>query len=1070
MSLWSRVQRRIGDIAGELVLDEYRVQLDQAQELLTASRTSDAIEVLEALLLAKPDHGQALIVLGEAHLVARAPQAALAAFERALKLRPGDPAASVGAGLSLVALGRYEPAITALGRAVGEAAGDRAILAEAYRGLGTAWRRRGDLDKAIRELRKAVAEDSSDADARAWLGEALVAEAGAGGPYDEARRHLERAAATDPPPALALYALGRLALLEPAPATDPAAPSGEDWLDRARAHAERDSTPLGAQIRFDILVAQGDAALAAGDAGRAHGFFLEALQVEPRRSELHARIAFAHRSIGNLSAALASYDRALALGAGEPTLRAAVDTAIAAGDVQRQASWANDLLARDPGDVRAIVARGASLADTQPDAARALLALAAARDDVDGHIGLARLALPTDPTAAATAALSALRVAPQHSAARQILSAARAAQFGAPGRDIAELAGFLQRLVGQRRELGHLVGEVARAAANLDQPLLVTVMGEFSSGKSSFVNAFIGAEVAPTGITPTTATINVVRYGRERGGRIVDATGTASELGWDALMAQLKHLTPEAARAIDRVEILVPLPQLEKINIVDTPGLNSIQPEHEATARGFIAKADAIIWVFTASQGGKASEQRALRSIRDEGKRVLGVLNKADQLSPDETREVVEFITGQLGDLVETIVPFAARRALAWKTASAPPPPNPQGEQAHDPHAAPPNPQGKQAHDPHAAPPNPQGKQAHDPRAAPPNPQGKQAHAPHAAPPNPQGKQAHAPHAAPPNPQGERAHAPHAARPDARGGEWAGSAGPEGAGKPPLNDGNWAALEAALEHRFFQQARELKRDACARALRGVVSAARGSVDALYTQAREAAEAARAGRDALLGSAREFALGPVVAERKALSDATAALYRRAAREVLDLVRPRRLPFASHSATTADRDYLIALLSSGYDAAIEAGRHRVAAELAARARLSEPAARTLSAALGGDVVGDLERTAADRIGLALSHVFDRSRAFLRGYLEGGYVEAFFRNDVPRLELAEDAVYHALSRAAPDLDRELGEPLARAASDALTALARRLEHWAAVIDVHAFDLEVGVGRALELAEVRL
>jgi len=99
-----------------------------------------------------------------------------------------------------------------------------------------------------------------------------------------------------------------------------------------------------------------------------------------------------------------------------------------------------------------------------------------------------------------------------------------------------------------------------------------------------------------------------------------------------------------------------------------------------------------------------------------------------------------------------------------------------------------------------------------------------------------------------------------------------------------------------------------------------------------------------------------------------------------------------------------------------------------------------------------------------------VFDRARAFLRGYLEGGYVEAFFRNDVPRLELAEDAVYHALARNAPDLDRELGEPLARAATEALTALAQRLDHWADVIDVQAFDLEVGVGRALEIAEARL
>jgi hypothetical protein len=47
---------------------------------------------------------------------------------------------------------------------------------------------------------------------------------------------------------------------------------------------------------------------------------------------------------------------------------------------------------------------------------------------------------------------------------------------------------------------------------------------------------------------------------------------------------------------------------------VDTPGLNSIQPEHEATAREFIAQADAVIWLFTVDQAGKASEREALSS------------------------------------------------------------------------------------------------------------------------------------------------------------------------------------------------------------------------------------------------------------------------------------------------------------------------------------------------------------------------------------------------------------------------------------------------------------------------
>jgi len=929
MSLWSRLERRLGDLAGELVLDEYRDQLNQARTLLTSGDFAGAIDSLEALLRAKPEHGQALILLGEARLATREPQAAHDAFERALKQRGGDPAALVGLGQALVALGSYEQAISVLGRAVSEAGGDRGILADAYRGLGLAWRRRGDLDKAIRELRKAVAEDGDDVDARAALGEALIAD---GGPYDEALRHLEKAGAS----ALALYALGSLALLQGEPQL------AAKHLADARAKAEGDPL-LG-----DILLAQGDAALALKDAPTAQRAYFEALQLAPKDARIHARIAASHRSVGNLDAALGSYERALGLGA--DALRDAVDTAIAANDQARMLAWSSDLLAKSPDDVRALVARGLAMSG---DAARALLELAAIKDDVDAHLGLARLAMSlADPAHAAEAALAALRVAPHDARARQLLTEARQRELGAPDTDdIAQLAHALERIVAQRRELGHFVGEIARAAANLDQPLLVTVMGEFSSGKSSFVNAFIGADVAPTGITPTTATINVVRYGRERGGRIVTADGTTLELAWEPLMAHLKALTPDAARAIDRVEILVPLPQLEKINIVDTPGLNSIQPEHEATARAFISRADAVVWMFTATQGGKASEKKALRTIHDEGKRVLGVLNKADTLSPDEVKEVVDFVGGELGELVETIVPVSARKA-----------------------------------------------------------------------------------------------------------------------SKSADDGNWPALLAALETRFFQQARQLKRDACARILRGVVTEAQKGIEERRAAASSAADAARACRDQLLAAAKTFASETVVLERKQISELTSTLYRRAAREVLDLVRPRRLPFSSHSATAADRDYLIALLSSGYESAIEAGRARIAADLATRGHLLDATARRLAAVLRRDVVSDLQRTADDRIGLALSRVFDRTRAYLRGYIEGGFVEGFFRNDVPHLELAEDAVYRALVKSAPDVDREIGEALAKAGSEALGALAARVAYWGAVAEVQAFDLESGIGRALETIAARL
>src|SRR5262245_7916624 len=110
MSLWSRLERRLGDLASELVLDEYRDQLHQARQLLRQGDTTAAIDSLEALLSVKPDHGQALILLGEARLVSRNPQAAQDAFERALKVRGGDPAALVGMGTALVETAKYDAA------------------------------------------------------------------------------------------------------------------------------------------------------------------------------------------------------------------------------------------------------------------------------------------------------------------------------------------------------------------------------------------------------------------------------------------------------------------------------------------------------------------------------------------------------------------------------------------------------------------------------------------------------------------------------------------------------------------------------------------------------------------------------------------------------------------------------------------------------------------------------------------------------------------------------------------------------------------------------------------------
>src|SRR5258706_11900977 len=53
----------------------------------------------------------------------------------------------------------------------------------------------------------------------------------------------------------------------------------------------------------------------------------------------------------------------------------------------------------------------------------------------------------------------------------------------------------------------------------------LVVLGEFNHGKTTFVNALLGADILPTGITPTTASINHVIHGPHPAARVMLTSG-----------------------------------------------------------------------------------------------------------------------------------------------------------------------------------------------------------------------------------------------------------------------------------------------------------------------------------------------------------------------------------------------------------------------------------------------------------------------------------------------------------------------------------------------------------------
>src|ERR671916_2169769 len=186
---------------------------------------------------------------------------------------------------------------------------------------------------------------------------------------------------------------------------------------------------------------------------------------------------------------------------------------------------------------------------------------------------------------------------------------------------------------------------VRRALSDLEELFLLVVVGEFNSGKYAFINALLGAEISEEGVTPTTDRITVLRH------------------------------SPEPTRRERRDGVLekgYPNAFLHEIAIVDTPGTNAIIRHHEELSRGFVPRSDLVLFVTSAERPLTESERGYLELIRDWGKKILLIINKADLLSEAENRdEVRSFVEGGIRSMLGLTPPIFFVSALLARKAKA---------------------------------------------------------------------------------------------------------------------------------------------------------------------------------------------------------------------------------------------------------------------------------------------------------------------------------------------------------------------------------------------------------------
>jgi predicted GTPase len=180
----------------------------------------------------------------------------------------------------------------------------------------------------------------------------------------------------------------------------------------------------------------------------------------------------------------------------------------------------------------------------------------------------------------------------------------------------------LDRLLGRVQTLAdtinnpHLHLTTYNLRRNINEPFLFVVVGEVKAGKSSFVNALLEAEVCATDIEPCTDSIQQIVY---------------------ADPAFVEQVEP-SLRKIGR-----PIPILQDISIVDTPGTNTVIQEHQIITERYIPNSDLTFFVLFAKNPYQKSAWDFLDFVSAEWrKKVVFILQQADLLRPADLQTNID--------------------------------------------------------------------------------------------------------------------------------------------------------------------------------------------------------------------------------------------------------------------------------------------------------------------------------------------------------------------------------------------------------------------------------------------
>jgi small GTP-binding protein len=232
--------------------------------------------------------------------------------------------------------------------------------------------------------------------------------------------------------------------------------------------------------------------------------------------------------------------------------------------------------------------------------------------------------------------------------------------------DLLSAIAILARLA-KARENDELVARCRSHADKLEQHRFnLAVLGEFKRGKSTLVNALIGADIMPAAVIPLTSITTTIRHGATISTTVHFAKEDKLEEKID--IASLTDFVTESGnplncKGVQSVTITYPCDLLAAgVEIIDTPGIGSANEHNTRTTRSYLPEIDAAIFLLSADQPATRAELDFLEEVRHHSARIFMAQNKIDYLSREELQQSLAYLKETVH--CQTVYPLSAKLAL----------------------------------------------------------------------------------------------------------------------------------------------------------------------------------------------------------------------------------------------------------------------------------------------------------------------------------------------------------------------------------------------------------------------